>query len=536
MVQNKYIFRKNVDIGALDAETDPFLSKAFVDKLELSSIQDFTNNKSIIIGRTGSGKSALIKHLEDTEENVIRINPETMSLKYLSNSDILDYFKKLNVNLDLFYKVLWKHVFIVELLKMYFGDKQVKEQNFWANFKERFQLNKRQQRAIAYLRNWENEFWERTEHRIKEIVEKVKTEFSSNIGVSIDELKALMKSEKIEEAIKKYDVVTKAQSIVNEAQIEEIIEIIEIMKNEMFSTRQKKYYILIDDLDKEWVDVKIVYELIKNLIVVTSELRKLQDVKIIIALRNNLFDIAFGRNESRGIQREKYNSMYINLEWSSDELLELVNKRLEVLMKEQYTNASPKVDDIFPEKQKNKISGFDYLLERTFMRPRDVIDFFNKCISKGDGQVKFTRTTIKDAEKDYSLGRFYAICDEWRENFGEIETISKFLFNVHQGFTISDLTEDQLVETLTYCATLPVNSELFIAQSTYMNTCDLEDFAKPLLRILCKIGLLGIKKGPTDSLEYSYQNRKIIEKSDITNSSRFYIHKAFNSYFRLADI
>jgi len=60
-----YRFRKDASIGALDAENDKFLMAAFVSKPEYINLLDISNNRSIIIGRTGSGKSALLKHLEE---------------------------------------------------------------------------------------------------------------------------------------------------------------------------------------------------------------------------------------------------------------------------------------------------------------------------------------------------------------------------------------------------------------------------------------------------------------------------------------
>lgn len=129
MANITYKFRKNIDIGSLDAESDHLLLKAFVEKHELEVLEDINNVKSIIIGRTGAGKSALIKYIENNEDHVVRIDPESLSLRHLSNSDIINYFKKIDVKLDLFYKLLWKHVFIVELIKIYFNNNLSKSNN-----------------------------------------------------------------------------------------------------------------------------------------------------------------------------------------------------------------------------------------------------------------------------------------------------------------------------------------------------------------------------------------------------------------------
>jgi hypothetical protein len=164
-------FDRNIDIGSLEAEDDKYLLDSFVIKTDYKAISDASNQKSIILGRTGMGKSALIRKLVNSKENIARIKPEEMSLRFLSNSDILDYFRRLGISLDLFYKVLWKHVFIVEVLKLYYGEDKVKTGNKLYSLFESvdFKFNKKKKNAIEYLRKWHDHFWENTEYRIREI-------------------------------------------------------------------------------------------------------------------------------------------------------------------------------------------------------------------------------------------------------------------------------------------------------------------------------------------------------------------------------
>ena len=111
--------KSDMVVGSPDAETDNILNDVFVDNGSFDALVNMNNPKCIIIGRTGTGKSALIKRINESEKYVKFIDPERMSLSFLSNSTILTYLRSEGVNLNFFYKLLWKHVFIVEIIKLY---------------------------------------------------------------------------------------------------------------------------------------------------------------------------------------------------------------------------------------------------------------------------------------------------------------------------------------------------------------------------------------------------------------------------------
>src|SRR5690606_11182627 len=127
---NRFKFKKYQDIGSPDAETDHILENVFVVKDALTVLTEMNSQRSILIGRTGSGKSAILQHIEKYQNRVVRIDPEAMSLRFLSNSTLINYFKKNDVNLNFFYKILWKHVFVIELLRLYISYDKKKNHNW----------------------------------------------------------------------------------------------------------------------------------------------------------------------------------------------------------------------------------------------------------------------------------------------------------------------------------------------------------------------------------------------------------------------
>ncbi len=84
-------------VGTLDAESDDdFLKNCFIKTSQYEDLNDFNNNKMILLGRTGVGKTALIKKLEfDMSQNgkdgyFIKIKPDFIALQYLLHNAFED--------------------------------------------------------------------------------------------------------------------------------------------------------------------------------------------------------------------------------------------------------------------------------------------------------------------------------------------------------------------------------------------------------------------------------------------------------------
>ncbi|MFD2719177.1 P-loop ATPase, Sll1717 family [Hymenobacter monticola] len=537
---NKFTFRRNLDVGSLEAETDSFLIEAFTDKGDISVLKDTENVRSIVVGRTGSGKSALLTYLETVEENTKRINPEAMSLKYLSNSDIIKYLKGLGTNLDLFYKVLWKHVFIVEFLKMQFGDDVNKENGAISSFIQRFLMGNKKRTLLEYLRKYHDDgFWEKTDIRVRTIEDQVKRGLTTELKLAPEALQKLfngtLKFEMGDVLVDKKEIANRAQKVISELQADSIYQVYDILKEDIFNTRQKRFYIIIDDLDKDWVDITIVYDLIRALVITINELKGIPGIKVIIALRDNLYEKALQETEARRMQREKFRQLNLNLEWNHASLKELLNKRLALLMRRQYSRETPTIDDIMPKSGSGKLSGFDYMIQRTLLRPRDIIAFFNKCIEKANGNSIITRAILNQAEQEYSRERLEAIDDEWAENFGSIKPLCEFLKGGPPSFKISDLSVTDLERTL--LAEIRDNtSQAYKIANDYVLGVNytFQDALKSIVTILYRVGVLGVKLSPSDATIYTHTSSKSLDPADITENTKCYVHLMFHAALKIA--
>jgi hypothetical protein len=172
--------RGDYNLGGEQAETDSLLQRAFFDSGDFEATTSHSDPRCFLIGRTGSGKSALLQRLEDTlPDHVIRINPEDLSLPYITELGAIQYLASLNVHLDPLFIALWKHVLLVEIVRhRYKLDSPGAKQSFLVTLRDRISRDTSKQAALEYLEEFEGKFWCETDERVREIVKK----FEEQIG------------------------------------------------------------------------------------------------------------------------------------------------------------------------------------------------------------------------------------------------------------------------------------------------------------------------------------------------------------------
>jgi hypothetical protein len=92
-------------------------------------------------------------------------------------------------------------------------------------------------------------------------------------------------------------------------------------------------------------------------------------------------------------QREKLDDYFVHIKWNKALLKQLVDKRIKSLFRKQYSGGDICFDDVFPYSVGNA-PPFDYIIDRTLMRPRNVIAFVNECLEAAQGSYEVTATTM----------------------------------------------------------------------------------------------------------------------------------------------
>ncbi len=540
---NHFIFHHHDVIGAAAAEDDSiFLSECFVDSGDLTRLKDCEDPKRIIIGRTGAGKSALLSRLEQECQNVISLSPHSLSLNYVANNNLIGFFEESGVNLSIFYGLLWKHILVVELLKCKF---KITDEASYKNYMRQirsivYKKDRIKEMAVDYFETWGNKFWLTTEERMQELTKRVEDKLSGALSGSALGIDANAEAARILTTEEKMDFVDRGQKAVSEVQVRELENMISVLADDIFYDHQEHYYITIDTLDEEWADQRIKYKLIKSLMDTVRRFRKIANVKVIIALRQDLLDKVLHSDHELGFQEEKYESLYLDIRWSEKSLAELIDKRINYLVSRKYTKDVVNHDEVFP----TTIDGekpLEYMIKRTFNRPRDIILFVNECIVKAEDHKSITASNIKKAEAEYSYKRLQSLATEWLTIYPSLSHILTMFDGMREHFTVSEISEEFLLSRYTdiydYASSykndplINLLNKLFGDKSVNYNS-----LRNTFLRELFMTGFIGIKTSAQSSVNWSTDTRLSISPGQIKPSSTIFIHPMFHRALNIIGI
>ena len=535
---SKLALRSTDRVGHVAAEEDyEILASCFVDnRNEIDVLKDVSDPRSIVLGRTGSGKTALLLRVSQREDICIDILPENLAIEYVSNSTILRFLTDtLDIRLDVFFKLLWRHVIAIEIIKHKFGifTREDKE-GFISQIREHFRTEQ-DRRAISYLDRYGNSFWEETDVRVKEVTTNVENSIRAELGLTQQELYSIEVgghsgfSEQRQTEIKH-----RAYRVINNVQARKLSEIIGLVES-ILDDPQKSYYICIDKLDENWVGDSLKYKLIRSLIDTGREFNSdVYSLKVIIALRQDLIQRVIEKTKDRGFQAEKYESLYIPIRWSREKIKDILDVRINYLFKYKYTKQDVSSEDILPPYLDGKPT-IDYMIDRTLLRPRDIIIFFNKCVENIDGAQVLTEDIIKRAEFSYSESRLQSIQDEWQADHPNLRNFIYILHRISSTFMLSDIDSDEIDriqknlinDGRLFLETIPPESISGSLQKKIEGEISWKVFRTRLFTTLFDVGMVGIKSFRSSDFRWSVSYSSNVSPIDFDEDTQISIHPAF---------
>lgn len=511
-----YKFKKGSTIGNLDAENDGFLESCFYrsdiyDKI-LSFDQDGDFTKRIIVGRTGSGKTALLKKVV-TDGKVKRhdnIEAESTVFEHINNNVFISGLISSGVDLRVFYKSLWLHVLLVKVIELLYPSGSSGFSDFLSDLvsssKKKYNLDL----ARSYVSDYKDQFF--NDNVVSEISNKMQGDLSSTLklaGVSSGSKYSEELTEKIQTETARY---------VSRELLKKQKELIKLIKEESSDEKQVRIIIGVDDLDKSWLSSSnIRYDFINALLDAFKELIDVRSVKVLISIRT---DIIMGVYNNNLRQEEKDKSLILPISWSVVEIREILDSRIDYLIKNQYRRSDTVgLVDIF-DFTVNGISADDFIISRTMLRPRDAIDFVNLCLDEADGSTELNEDIVLAAEEKFYASRKKAMVKEWVSIFPRVsDYLDSISFIPEKSFSASGLGE--IKEKISnYLVSLSDSND-----DKKHETIALEFEA--LLKVWFTIGVVGIKKSSTLVIYSSFDKPEL----DITDLNReFCIHPLYYRY------
>ncbi|NJD01081.1 MAG: hypothetical protein FIA99_00425 [Ruminiclostridium sp.] len=378
---------KQIDFGDIDGSGDPKLDHYFLDNDYWDRVIE--DKTFFIIGKKGTGKSSIYR----------MINEQSVNKGVLvENKDFGDFpFEKLllvddqNFAKTNQYQSIWENL-ILNIFSKMIADNPIigDERNMYF------------QRIADYASNCLGSIIEMH----KEVVTRTT---KTGLGLNFNFLSGAHEAEK-------------SLAIGNgNSNISMINATLESLILNYFITcpTERKIVIQFDRLDdnyNQYQDVEQYYQSIISLFKVTYRLnqefrsRRIKDSKIILYLRSDIFN-ELGKRDAESARWDDFcltiNWAIVNRDdWENPKLLQMINKRIYASLLKENKDFSVIFDDkiIDLKSSSGKLHNvFQYIVEKTMHRPRDLIQFC-KYIQKETLETgKLYFRTIKNAEKNYGF-------------------------------------------------------------------------------------------------------------------------------------
>ena len=383
---------KSLNLGSVSAERDIDVGLAEYFYQNDAYNRFLNGRKTILVGNRGAGKSAIFKYIGATERKkghlVLELSPEEYSYELLS--EYLRSEKEGSWGKQSAYSVAWQHLLYALTFKKIVENK-------------RGLLLGAQKNIYNYVNS-------------SGIAQE-----NSSIGILVDYLKRIerVKVESLQGTLRSRDL----QALYD---LEEIKALLPSLSNVLRNTR---ITILIDELDKGWDNSDDARYFIAGLFQATQKINTFNsNLRIYVSIRQELFDNIPQIYEDAQKIREDVEV----IRWGQNELLELISLRIAHSFPEsENLTATKRWKAIFVSRlSTSDIDSLDYIIDRTQLRPRELLQFCKLCVEFAHYSLvskRIDERAIAAAEESYSEQKTRDLAAEYRFQY-------PYLLDVFEAF------------------------------------------------------------------------------------------------------
>lgn len=349
-------FLQSLDLGSSSAENEMRTLENYYLKTD-QFLRAIRGEANIVVGRKGSGKSAIFLQVRDRERNkqgniVLDLKPDGYKLIKFKEL-ILSFLEEGTFQHTIM--AFWEYVLLLEICY------KILEKDREQHKRDHELYDPYRRLADAYHAEGyetEGDFSE----RMGTLMERISTEYRSKHG---DQKDVRLTSSKLTEMLYSHDVKALSKEVMD------------------YMTHKETCWLLFDNIDKGWPTSGLEKEdllIIRALIDATKKIERQFSksniiVNSILFLRNDVYELLVKETSDRGKEAS------VLLDWTDPDLLrELVRLRLA----SNEINGDDSFQAIWPKICTSHYKGEEssqYLIDRSLMRPRFLLNLISQCKS-----------------------------------------------------------------------------------------------------------------------------------------------------------
>ena len=215
----------------------------------------------------------------------------------------------------------------------------------------------------------------------------------------------------------------------------------------------------------------------------------------------------------------------------------MVESRMNEVFKRQYTKIGIKISDIFPAPRKGGGSkAIDYILDRTLLRPRDVLQFSNECFAHSIDKTNITWRSMYSAETNYSEKRLNSMFEEWESLYPALNTTIEVLRGAQSSFSRSFIAEklDSISGKLLEQLDDPCGLTFYKFLEDDNKSISEFDVIAEIVSCLFRVGAIAVKTSKTSPFVWSDFDNATLSKSQVKRVEHIKVHKMLHSTLGVA--